>query len=153
MKCLALRMLCFIPAVYRSLMCGSFGSGERPMTVLLSHVLMVVCLFRLMSLTIFHNSCSWFKYQKCYHVTLFCITIMWKEKNCYICSFRVNENNSCCSACCKRDLLPFGTHFSTFFLHTKMLKAFTEHGFEMYICNHTFCYSGWRQYNSSVTST
>lgn len=52
--------------------------------VLLPHILIVTCLFRLMPLTIFHSSCSWFEYLKCYHVTLSRITMMWKEKNCYI---------------------------------------------------------------------
>lgn len=53
------------------------------LSVLLPHILIVTCLFRLLSLTIFHNSCSQLKYQKCYHVTLLCITIMSKEKTWY----------------------------------------------------------------------
>lgn len=63
---------------------GLLTLGKAYNSVLLPHILIVTCLFRLMTLTIFHSSCSWFKYQKCYHVTLSCITRMWKENNCCV---------------------------------------------------------------------
>lgn len=51
-------------------------------------------------------------------------------------------------------LLVLGQHFSTFLLcHTKMLKMLTGYRFYMCVCNHATCCSGWRQYNSSTTST
>lgn len=120
------------------------------LSVLLPHILIVTCLFRVMSLTILHNSCSQFKYQKYYRVTLLCIPMMWKEKNRYIIVPLEQMKIIPVVACCKSDLL-LALISPPFFPIPRCWKH--SQNTDLRCAFATFCCSGWRQYNSSIAST
>lgn len=78
-RCNASHLECYVLFLQLTeISCMGHLAAEKglQLSVLLPHILIVTCLFKLMSLTIFHNSCSLFKYQKCYLVTLLCTTMM-----------------------------------------------------------------------------